>query len=154
MSQAMQCTCYMADSCSWSGDQTVGYLIPCYCFWIIKYLFSKISHFRFAGVQEIPFPLHFQKREFESYTINHITCLIEGESKPRFHRFHYLTISLFKSLLVVVVLVAAAIDVLCGEFPIPYWKLDWLAHIWTFRCSPRTRTKGFLNFEGDAMKLE
>lgn len=66
-------------------------------------------------MQETSFSLPFLKREFEGRTINHITCLIEGENKPQFHIFQYMT-SLFNSCLVVV----AAIDVLCGEFPVPY----------------------------------
>lgn len=78
-------------------------------------MFPKISHFNFAGVQEISFSLPSLKREFEDCTINHIKSLTERENKPLFHRFQYLT-SLFRSLLMVVV---AVIDILCGEFPVP-----------------------------------
>lgn len=114
MSQATQGTCYMADSCSCSGDQTVGYLTPCYCFWIIKLPCPKISHLHFAGAQETSSSLHFLKREFGGYTINHITCLTEGKNKPQFHGLQYLT-SRFWSIFVVAV---AATDVLCGEISV------------------------------------
>lgn len=52
-------------------------------------------------MQETSISLPFLKWEFEGCTINHITCLFEGENKPQFHIFQYMT-SLFNSCLVVV----------------------------------------------------
>lgn len=74
-------------------------------------MLPKISHFSFAGAQEISFSLPSLKREFEGCTINHIKSLTERENKSQFHSFQYLT-SLFRGLLMVVV---AVMDIFCVE---------------------------------------